>query len=144
MGQNSSNNMESVMNKYPYECEYKVKSYGINSTFIPTRIDYENQMVWHQKGQSSGNGEWIDFEDVIFTRNPQFKNLAPNKLITIGFTGIKRSYLNMTQEEAVRRYCEEENKNRFIKEDNITGLTDEPIEIFDFDNEFDCYEIWSK
>jgi hypothetical protein len=120
------------MQKYPYNCEYKVKSYGINPTFTPTRIDYENQMVWHQKGQSSGNGEWIDFEDIIFTRNLQFKNLVPNKLITIGFTGIKRSYLNISQEEVIRRYCEE---------DNISELDGQTIDDFEFDDEFDCYKL---
>lgn len=60
------------MNKYPYIC--KINNSGIE--FTPTRVDYENQRVWHQKGQASENGEWYDFDEVTFKDNPDFKPLT--------------------------------------------------------------------
>lgn len=133
MGQNSSYHMESIdiLKKYPYECRIK----NTDISFIPTMIDYGHQMVWHGRADLLEKGKWIDFEDVIFTRNPTFKNFAPNKLITIGFLGVKKSYLNISQEESIKRYCEE---------DNIKKLYGESIDDFEFDDEFDCYEVWSK
>lgn len=61
-----------MIDKFPYEA--KIKDTG--NTFVPTMIDYDNRMVWHQKGQASGNGEWIDFECVEFVKNEKFIDLA--------------------------------------------------------------------
>lgn len=64
----------SIPTKFPYEC---ITSSG--TSFVPTIIDYDNSMVWHQKSQASGDGEWIDFDDVIFVKNERFEDLALNK-----------------------------------------------------------------
>lgn len=58
--------------KFPYECTDKETS----RTFIPTMIDYENQQVWWQRGQSSDNGGWKDFRDVEFKKNDKFVDLS--------------------------------------------------------------------
>lgn len=41
--------------------------------FTPTMIDFDNKMVWNQKSQVSGDGEWIQFEDIELHPNPYFK-----------------------------------------------------------------------
>ena len=51
--------------KFPYKCTI-VDS---KKEFIPTMIDFDNCMVWHQKGQASGNGEWLSLDEVYITRN---------------------------------------------------------------------------
>jgi hypothetical protein len=60
-----------------------------------------------------------------------------NKLIIIGFTGIKTCYLNVVFDEAVKRY---------IKSENITIEEfyefETPIDVFKFDDEFNAYEVW--
>lgn len=58
--------------KFPYKCVIlKTKE-----TFYPTLIDYDNEMVWHKLGQSSGNGIWYDFENVVLFSNPDFIDLT--------------------------------------------------------------------
>ncbi len=61
-----------------------------------------------------------------------------NKIITIGYLGYNRCYLNITKEDAIERYCKEEkiNKEEFEKNDDISIYTTE------FKDEFGCYEIW--
>ena len=60
-----------------------------------------------------------------------------NKLISIGYIGIKKCYLNITEEEAIRRYCKTENITRQkFDEDNISIFT------IEFKDEFGAYEIW--
>lgn len=55
-----------------------------------------------------------------------------NKIIVIGYLGIKRCYLNITKEEALKRYIDE-NGHDFEVED---------IEEFEFKDEFSVYDIW--
>ncbi len=63
-----------------------------------------------------------------------------NKIISIGFIGMKKCYLNISTSEAVKRFCESE------------GVTEEEYELDEsysyeeifFDDEFGCYEIWEK
>jgi hypothetical protein len=61
-----------ISEKFPYECT-EISS---GRTFIPTMINYENQMVWRQNGQASDNGEWLYFEEVVFKKNPNFVELS--------------------------------------------------------------------
>lgn len=56
-----------------------------------------------------------------------------NKLICIGYLGVKRCYLNIPQEEALQRYKEQEG-------DNLTGVTTTTIE---FQDEFGVYDAYT-
>lgn len=56
-----------------------------------------------------------------------------NKLICIGFLGIKRCYLNITQEEAMRRYKEQEGND-------LQGVS---ITTIEFQDEFGSYDAYS-
>ena len=58
--------------KFPYECVIK----ETGKRFIPILIDYMNKLVQWQKGQSSDNGEWLDFEDVEFFKIETFIDLS--------------------------------------------------------------------
>ena len=60
-----------------------------------------------------------------------------NKLILIGLIGCKKCYLNITEEMAIKRYCESENLTRqqFEDEENIS------VETIDFKDEFSAYDI---
>jgi hypothetical protein len=60
-----------------------------------------------------------------------------NKLISIGFTGIKKCYLNITEEEAIRMYCLDENLS--IEQFNETEI---PIDTFNFNIQFNAYDVW--
>jgi len=53
------------MNKFPYKCLLVSN----RTEFTPTMIDFENQQLWHQKGQASENGEWHSFDEVYFMEN---------------------------------------------------------------------------
>ncbi len=55
-----------------------------------------------------------------------------HKLIVIGFMGIKRAYLDIPREEAIRRYMGDD-----------TSPFDEPVEEFEFENEFGVYDAWA-
>lgn len=66
-----------------------------------------------------------------------------NKLIVIGWMGSKRCYLNVSVEEAKRRFIEAEG------EPYLDNMTDEwftkfdKISEFEFDDEFGAYDAWS-
>mgnify|MGYP001578128023 CR=1 FL=1 len=65
--------------------------------------------------------------------------MKKNKLIIIGYIGIKRCYLNISDREAIQKYIKEEeiSETELELSDNIT------IEHLDFDDEFCAYDIWS-
>lgn len=63
--------------KFPYECVVK----ETRERFTPTMIDYDNEQVWWQQGQASGNGEWLDFCDVGFLKVETFVDLSEKKHI---------------------------------------------------------------
>lgn len=67
-----------------------------------------------------------------------------NKLITIGWLGVKRCYLNISREEAVRRYVEKEatfyTPEEFAKEKEYIEAN--MVEEFEFDDEFEAYDAW--
>lgn len=60
-----------------------------------------------------------------------------NKIISIGWLSIKRCYLNITEDQAIDRYCRSENITRedFYK-DSI------PLDIIEFKDEFGAYTIY--
>ena len=59
-----------------------------------------------------------------------------NKIILIGWLGIKTAYLNISREEAIARYKQKNPHDEPEKDD----LIDE----FQFDDEFWVYDAWSK
>ena len=63
-----------------------------------------------------------------------------NKMVSIGYMGIKRCYLNVDKDEAIRRFLESEglSKDEF---ETIHGSY--PVQEFEFDSEFGAYEVWS-
>ena len=60
-----------------------------------------------------------------------------NKLVVIGWRGIRTCYLNITLQEAI---------DRFIKTEEITleyfNSSEVGCEIIEFDDEFGAYEVW--
>lgn len=65
------------MKRFPYICTPQVNNQKFKS-FVPTTIDYDNQQVWHQRSQVSGEGEWWAFDEVTFEKNPDFEPLVQN------------------------------------------------------------------
>lgn len=61
-----------------------------------------------------------------------------NTLISIGYMGARRCYLNMSKESAIRRYCETERLS--IEEFEMNHIY---IHEFKFDDEFCAYEVYS-
>jgi hypothetical protein len=60
-----------------------------------------------------------------------------NKLITIGYIGLKRAYLNISKEEAIKRYTSQSDYVEAYESD----LLDDIYEI-EFDDEFGVYDAW--
>ena len=60
-----------------------------------------------------------------------------NKIISIGYIGVKRCYLNIDEEEAIKRYCNSENITRQKFDDD-----DISIDTIEFDDEFGAYSVW--
>ena len=58
-------------------------------------------------------------------------------LTVIGWMGTKRAYLDVTEEEAIRRYCETEGTDpEMLKSDGLKAET------FPFVDEFCVYDAW--
>lgn len=66
------------------------------------------------------------------------KNTEKNKLICIGYTGIMKCYLNISEKEAIQRYIKEEN----ISEEQFETNNDIQINIIEFKDEFNAYSVW--
>jgi hypothetical protein len=60
-----------------------------------------------------------------------------NKLIIIGYIGLKRAYLNISKEEAVKRYISQTGYDEEYDKD----LLDDIREI-EFNDEFGVYDAW--
>lgn len=64
-----------------------------------------------------------------------------NTLVTIGCTGNRIAYLNLSVEEATRRFLARENEHVYHDEDKKTALdTCDRVSITEFDDEFPTYE----
>jgi len=61
-----------------------------------------------------------------------------NKLICIGYTGLMRCYLNITESEAIQRYIKDEN----ISEKQMEMDDDIQINHIEFNDEFGAYDVW--
>lgn len=62
-----------------------------------------------------------------------------NSIVTIGYLGIQRCYLNISEDEAITRYCNSDNITR--EEFNEMGYR---ILTINFEDEFECYDLWEK
>ena len=54
--------------QYPYEATFRN-----GMSFVPTMIDFDCRLLWHQKSQVSGDGEWVSMDDVTLKPNPYFQ-----------------------------------------------------------------------
>ena len=63
-----------------------------------------------------------------------------NKIILIGYIGIKRAHLNITPDEARKRYC---NSEKITREEFDREFTNFP-DIIEFKDEFQAYDIWEN
>jgi hypothetical protein len=63
------NSKSKSKSKFPYECSFKLDG----NKFIPTIIDYDNKQVWKQNSQVSDDGDWINFDELIFKELKNFK-----------------------------------------------------------------------
>jgi hypothetical protein len=59
-----------------------------------------------------------------------------NKLICIGYTGVMKCYLNITEREAIQRYIKSENISEKQMDNDIQ------INQIEFDDEFGAYSVW--
>jgi hypothetical protein len=59
-----------------------------------------------------------------------------NKLIVIGWMGVKTAYLNVPEEEALRRWLQSNSATREDIEDF------DFVQEFDFEDEFGVYDAW--
>lgn len=62
--------------------------------------------------------------------------IPKNRIVHIGYTGGMRCYLNMSDEEALKRYCESEGVTEVYVKIN------EQIESFEFEDEFSAYQVY--
>lgn len=64
--------------------------------------------------------------------------MKKNTIISIGYTGIMRCYLNISDREAIQRYIKSENisETQFELDSNISFIK------IEFDDEFEAYSIW--
>lgn len=64
-----------------------------------------------------------------------------NTLVTIGCLGNRIAYLNLSVEEATRRFLARENEHVYHEEDKKTALdTCDRVSVMEFDDEFSTYE----
>lgn len=62
-----------------------------------------------------------------------------NKLICIGFISYQTCYLNIDRDEAISRYCQQEDMS-------IEEFSESDISVYEvnFYDEFQAYSIWEK
>ncbi len=61
-----------------------------------------------------------------------------NKLVSIGVPGSQTCYLNVSEEEAIKRFCERDN----ISQEDFKGIYQ--VKSFEFDDEFGAYDVDEK
>lgn len=66
-----------------------------------------------------------------------------NKLVVIGFCGVKRCYLNVSPSEALQRYIKSEGEV-----DNLKTVNDYKerglLKIYSFKDEFEAYDVYGS
>lgn len=60
-----------------------------------------------------------------------------NTLVIIGYIGSKSCYLNVPKEEALKRYCKEQNIDLEEMDERAFIIT-----MFQFEDEFQAYDVW--
>lgn len=63
-----------------------------------------------------------------------------NTIIAIGYIGIRKCYLNISEKEAIERYCKSED----IGPEHIIKDKNKYISTVTFKDEFQCYDVWEK
>jgi|OM-RGC.v1.035775834 hypothetical protein len=63
--------------------------------------------------------------------------MSKNKIISVGYIGLQKCYLNISEEEAIKRYCKSEN----ITVEEFDNNSDIDSYIIEFEDEFECYSI---
>ena len=58
-----------------------------------------------------------------------------NKMISIGYLGVMRCYLNISTEEAIERYIKSEGVE-------IEDFDEGMVDVFYFDDEFGAYQVY--
>ena len=61
-----------------------------------------------------------------------------NIIISIGYIGLRKCYLNINKKEAIKRYC----KSEEITKEEFDNNFDIRIDSIEFEDEFECYDIW--
>ena len=61
--------------------------------------------------------------------------MGKNKIISIGFLGGQKCYLNISREDAVKRYAESEGSTI---DEVLSGYT---VKEFEFEDEFSAYDV---
>ncbi len=61
--------------------------------------------------------------------------MKENKLISIGILGLMKCYLNISNEDAIERYCKYMNMS-------IEEFDYDELKVFYFDDEFDAYSVY--
>jgi len=61
-----------------------------------------------------------------------------NRLVAIGYVGIMKCYLNISDREAIQRYIKSED----ISETEFESNRDISFMIIEFDDEFQAYDVW--
>lgn len=67
-----------------------------------------------------------------------------NHMVSIGYTGIKRCYLNIPLKEAIKRYLKTEEIKLSPDFRLADAIPPELILEFDFEDEFRAYDIWEE
>lgn len=65
-----------------------------------------------------------------------------NKLTVIGYLGDKSAYLNLSKEEAIRRFLDSNLNFQDCVEEDVEKYYN--VEEFYFDDEFCVYDAWAK
>jgi hypothetical protein len=69
--------------------------------------------------------------------------MSKNKIISVGYIGLQKCYLNISEEEAIKRYCKSENcKSENITVEEFDNNSDIDSYVIEFEDEFECYSIW--
>ena len=61
-----------------------------------------------------------------------------NRLISIGYTGLMKCYLNIPDKDAIQRYIKSQN----ISETEFELDNDIQFNVIEFDDEFEAYSVW--
>ncbi|KKM94690.1 hypothetical protein LCGC14_1195860 [marine sediment metagenome] len=59
--------------KFP--CEL-IMGNGGKKSITPTMVDFDNCQAWHQRGQASENGVWIEFDNIRFATTKEERQLT--------------------------------------------------------------------